>query len=452
MNPSDEQRAHRLLVIDDNPSIHKDFESILLDEDDRSTLNSLRSEMFGNGASTSVMTSVYQLDFASQGKEGCEKAKIARSEGHPYEVMFVDMRMPPGWDGLQTIEQIWEIDPDIQAVICTAYSDYSWGEITERLGRSDKLLILKKPFDSAEVAQLASALTEKWHLTQQAALKTEELEQRVEERTNALTQANERLKEEIVEREEAQRQQAELLGTVENMNKELKDFASIVSHDLKAPLRGIKALATWIMDDCSDKLGEEANEQLNMLVNRVDKMYELVDGVLRYSRAGRTEENPLQIDLNKYIPDIIDMLAPPENIQITFESTMPVIECEQTRILQLFQNLLGNAIKYNDKPKGQIKIDCVEEGDFWKFSIADNGPGIEEKHFERIFKMFQILTVTDKPEGTGVGLTIAKKITEMCGGTIWVESQLGKGSTFFFTLPKKKTRINHAKLKANTTR
>jgi len=452
MNHLDEQMAHRLLVIDDNPSIHKDFETILLDEDESSTLNSLRSEMFGDGASTSVMKSVYQLDFASQGKDGCEKVKIARSEGHPYEVMFVDMRMPPGWDGLQTIEQIWQIDADIQAVICTAYSDYSWGEITERLGRSDKLLILKKPFDSAEVAQLASALTEKWHLRRQAALKTEELEHMVEERTNALTQTNERLKGEIVEREEAQRQQGELLRTVENINKELKDFASIVSHDLKAPLRGIKALATWIVDDCSGQLGEEASEQLNMLVNRVDKMYELVEGVLLYSRAGRTEEHPLRIDLNKYIPDIIGMLAPPENIRITLASKMPVIECQETRVLQLFQNLLGNAIKYNDKPEGQISIDCVEEGDFWKFSIADNGPGIAEKHFERIFKMFQILRVTDKPEGTGVGLTIVKKITDMCGGKIWVESQVGKGCTFFFTLPKEKTRTKHAKLKADTTR
>ena len=102
--------------------------------------------------------------------------------------------------------------------------------------------------------------------------------------------------------------------------------------------------------------------------------------------------------------------------------------------------------------KGQIKIDCVEEDGFWKFSVADNGPGIEEKHYERIFQMFQVLSVRDKPEGTGVGLTIVKKIAEMCGGTIWVESQVGKGSTFFFTLPKKRAEANHAKLEANTTR
>jgi signal transduction histidine kinase len=436
MKYSEEQRAHRILVIDDNPSIHKDFETILLEEEDSTPLNSLRSQVFGDNTSTAVMKSVYQLDFASQGKEGCEKVKQACSEGRPYELVFVDMRMPPGWDGLQTLKHLWKIDANVQAVICTAYSDYSWSEISERLGRSDKLLILKKPFDSAEVAQLASALTEKWALTKQASLKTSQLEQMVAERTNELTKMNEQLKKEIAERQEAQQRQEELIKTVDNINKELKDFASIVSHDLKAPLRGIKALTTWIMDDCSDKMGKEANEQLNLLLGRVDRMYELIEGVLRYSRAGRTEENPLHVDLQKFIPEIIDMLAPPDNIKITIENKMPVIECEETRIMQLFQNLLSNAIKYMDKSKGQIKIGCVEQDGWWTFSIADNGPGIDEKHFERIFKMFQVLSVGDKPEGTGVGLTIAKKITEMCGGKIWVESHVGKGSTFFFTLPR----------------
>jgi signal transduction histidine kinase len=450
MNKAEEQ-AHRILVIDDNPNIHKDFQTILLDEEDSSDLNDLRTEVFGKGASSeAVVTSVYQLDFASQGKEGYEKVEQACAEGRPYQVIFVDMRMPPGWDGLETIEQIWQIDKNVQAVICTAYSDYSWGEITERLGRSDNLLILKKPFDSAEVAQLASSLTEKWILARRASLKTEQLEQMVAERTNELTNANEQLKKEVVERQEAQQRQDELLKAVDNVNKELKDFASIVSHDLKAPLRGIKALATWILDDCSERLGKEANEQLNMLLGRVDRMYELIDGVFRYSRAGRTEEHPLRVDLNKFVPEIIDMLSPPENIEITIENKLPIIECEETRIMQLFQNLLNNAIKYMDKPNGQIRVGCVEEDGFWKFNVADNGPGIEEKHFERIFKMFQALQVTDKSEGTGVGLAITKKIAEMCGGKIWVESQVGKGSTFFFTLPKKDVGADNAKLEANT--
>jgi len=303
MSNEEKEMTHRILVIDDNPSIHKDFQTILLEEEESETLNTLRNEVFGNKTSDITTKSVYELDFASQGKEGCDKIKQACSENLPYELAFVDMRMPPGWDGLKTIEHIWETDPKVQVVICTAYSDYSWGEITKRLGRSENLLILKKPFDSAEVAQLASALTEKWVLARQASLKMEQLEQMVKERTE---------------------RQTELITKVDNINKELKDFASIVSHDLKAPLRGIKSLATWILDDCSDKLGEQAIEQMNLLLGRVERMYNLIDGVLQYSRAGRTEEKIVPVNLDDFIPEAIDMLVPPENISITIENTMPV--------------------------------------------------------------------------------------------------------------------------------
>jgi signal transduction histidine kinase len=428
MSNAEKEMTHRILVIDDNPSIHKDFLTILLEEEESETLNALRDEVFGNKSNNNTPKSIYELDFASQGQEGCEKIKEACSKDQPYELAFVDMRMPPGWDGLKTIEHIWKIDPNVQVVICTAYSDYSWGEITERLGRSENLLILKKPFDSAEVAQFASALTEKWVLARKAALKMEELEQMVKERTE---------------------KQTELLEKVDNINKELRDFASIVSHDLKAPLRGIKSLATWILDDCSDKLGNQANEQMNLLLCRVEKMHNLIEGVLQYSRAGRTEEQVVQVNLDTFIPEAIDMIAPPENISITIENTMPVIECAETHIMQLFQNLLNNAIKYMDKPKGQIKVGCIEQDGFWKFSITDNGPGIEEKHFEKIFKMFQALSVSEDVESTGVGLTVAKKIVELYGGNIWVESEIGKGSTFFFTLPKQQAGVDNAKLEAN---
>jgi len=428
MSNEEKETTHRILVIDDNPSIHKDFQTILLDEEESETLNTLRNEVFGNKTTDTTTKSVFELDFASQGEEGCEKIKQACSENLPYELAFVDMRMPPGWDGLKTIEHIWEIDPNVQVVICTAYSDYSWGEITERLGKSQNLLILKKPFDSAEVAQLASALTEKWILGKQASLKMGQLEQMVKERTE---------------------RQTELIEKVDNINKELKDFASIVSHDLKAPLRGIKSLATWILDDCSDQLGEQAKEQMNLLLGRVERMYNLIDGVLQYSKAGRTEEKPVQVNLEDFIPEAIDMLVPPENISITIENTMPVIECAETHVMQLFQNLLSNAIKYMDKPKGRINVGCIEENGFWKFSIADNGPGIEGKYFEKIFKMFQALSVSEDFEGTGVGLTIAKKIVELYGGNIWVESKIGKGSTFFFTLPKQEVGVINAKLEAN---
>jgi len=262
------------------------------------------------------------------------------------------------------------------------------------------------------------------------------------------------------ERKRTEQKQDELIKKVEHINKELKEFAYIVSHDLKAPLRGIKTLANWILADSADKLGDQANEQMNLLLERVERMYNLIEGALQYSRAGRVEGRQVQVNLNNFVPEIINMVVPPENITVTIENELPVIECEETHIMQVFQNLLSNAIKYMDKPQGWIKVGCVEQDGFWKFSVADNGPGIEEKHFVNIFKIFQALPTSPDFKGTGVGLTVAKKIVELYDGKIWVESKVGEGSTFFFTLPKQKvSRIagtkmgaKNEKLEANITR
>ncbi|MGA1980700.1 MAG: ATP-binding protein [Sedimentisphaerales bacterium] len=240
----------------------------------------------------------------------------------------------------------------------------------------------------------------------------------------------------ITENKKAEQRQAQLLKQLEKINQELEDFAYIVSHDLKAPLRGIKTVAEWISTDYADKLDDNGKEQMKLLVGRVDRMHNLIDGILQYSRVGRVEEEKVVVNLNELVTEVVDLIAPPENITITVENELPVIKCEKTRITQVFQNLLSNAVKYMDKPQGRIKVGCVEENSFWKFSVADNGPGIEEKHFEKIFQLFQTLTPRDEFESTGIGLTIIKKIVEMYGGKTWVQSKVGSGSTFFFTLPK----------------
>jgi len=260
-----------------------------------------------------------------------------------------------------------------------------------------------------------------------------------------------RLLSEIIERKQVEAKQAELLEKVDNINKELKEFASIVSHDLKAPLRGIKTLATWILTDCEDKLGEEAGEQINLLLERVERMYMLIEGTLQYSRAGRTEGKRVQLNLNDFVPEIVNMVVPPDNITVTIENELPVIEGEEVHFMQIFQNLLSNAIKYMDKPEGRIKIGCVEQDGYWKFSISDNGPGIEEAHFEKIFKIFQTLPTSRDFVGTGVGLTVVKKIIELYEGTIYIESKVGEGSTFFFTLPKQETAASNEKLESTST-
>ncbi len=253
----------------------------------------------------------------------------------------------------------------------------------------------------------------------------------------------------ITVRKKAEQRQNQLLEQLENANNELKDFAYIVSHDLKAPLRGIKTLTDWIMTDYADKLDEDGKKQLDLLVSRVDRMHNLIDGILQYSRVGRIREKQVQVNLKELVTEAIEMISSPENIKIRVENELPTITCERTRIMQVFQNLLSNAVKYMDKPQGLIKVGCTEEKDCWKFGVTDNGPGIEEKFFGKIFQMFQTLAPRDEFESTGVGLTVVKKIVEMYGGKIWVESKVGEGSTFFFTLPKKEMGVKNENLKAS---
>jgi two-component system sensor kinase FixL len=237
---------------------------------------------------------------------------------------------------------------------------------------------------------------------------------------------------------------------LEMANGELNDFAHVVSHDLKAPLRGIRTLADWIAADCADQLSPEAQEQLGLLCRRIDHMQSLIDGILQYSRVGRVSEERTRIDLKELVAEVIDMLAPPANVEITITDELPVAELERTRIFQVFQNLLSNAIKYLDKPVGHITIGCRDEGPRWTFRVADNGPGIDEKYHEKIFQLFQTLAPGYDAQSTGIGLTLVKKIVESCGGEVWVESVWGEGSTFFFTLPKMQGELENERLQAST--
>lgn len=199
---------NRILVVDDNAAIHADFRKILAPKADKADLASARSALFGESELPAQPRMAYDIDFASQGAEGVECVRRAVAEDKPYAVAFVDMRMPPGIDGVTAIARIWEIDPNIQVVICTAYSDYTWTQIIDEIGETDQLLILKKPFDAVEVAQLACALTAKWHATQAARFKQEDLERAVAERTKELRLSNRRLKAEVDRRTRAEDQLA----------------------------------------------------------------------------------------------------------------------------------------------------------------------------------------------------------------------------------------------------
>jgi PAS domain S-box-containing protein len=217
-------------------------------------------------------------------------------------------------------------------------------------------------------------------------------------------------------------------------NKELKEFTNIAAHDLKTPLRAIGVLANWLLKDYAEKFDEQGREQVKLLIGRAERMNKLIDGLLEYANAGQVS-NKQKVDLNTVLSKVISEIPSTKNTEIIVKNTLPTIYCDKNFITRVFWHIINNAVRYSDKSQRQIKIGCVLEDGFWKFSIADNGPGIDHKYFEKIFKIGQKLSPHDITGGTGIGLSIAKKIIEDEGGKIWVESVINKGSTFYFTLP-----------------
>ena len=195
-----EPRNNRILLIDDNDQIHNDIRKVLLPQPVNDALDDVTMAILGKSSASKRIDLGYEIDSAYQGEEGYQMVVDGKANDKPYAMAFVDMRMPPGWDGVETITKIWEADADVQIVICSAYSDYSWDQIIERFGQTDKLLVLRKPFDSAEVQQLACALTMKWNLGRQAGMKMELLNEMVDEQTRRLRNTNDVLQIEVEER------------------------------------------------------------------------------------------------------------------------------------------------------------------------------------------------------------------------------------------------------------
>ncbi len=241
--------------------------------------------------------------------------------------------------------------------------------------------------------------------------------------------------EDITGRWQLEQQRAGLIAELVAANHELSEFAYVVSHDLKAPLRGISSLATWLVNDFAEKLGPEGRGHLALIAGRVKRLAGLIDAILAYSRAGRSRVDRMHVELEPLVHNTIDLLAPPPHVRVAISGRLPDLHIEPVKIQQVFQNLLSNAIDFIDKPQGHVVVACTPEADRWHFTVTDNGAGIEERHFQRIFQLFQTLATRDELERTGVGLALVKKIIEIEGGRVWVESTLGVGSVFHFTLP-----------------
>ncbi|CAM1365616.1 Histidine kinase [Tenacibaculum soleae] len=246
----------------------------------------------------------------------------------------------------------------------------------------------------------------------------------------------------IMEREKAEVKNLQLLNQLEKSNDELNEYAHIVSHDLKSPLRSIDALVSWIKTDNEGKLDTNTLQNFNLIESTLETMEQLISNVLEYSSAGSETNEQQEVDLNLVIDNLKKILFIPDNIFISIQQKLPLVKGDITKFQQLFQNLLSNAIKFSNKDKGVIIIDFIENKSFYQFFIKDNGIGIEKQYHDKIFKVFHSLKASK--ESTGIGLSIVKKIVELYGGTIWLESELEVGTTFYFTIKKEhgKTKFN----------
>ena len=223
---------------------------------------------------------------------------------------------------------------------------------------------------------------------------------------------------------------------LEQRNQELDSFVHIVSHDLKAPLRAVANLSKWIEEDLEDTLTAATRRQMELLRGRVDRMSATIDGLLDYARIGRTTEAIELVAIAQLLAETIETLAPPPTFTIAIAHNLPKIQTKRMRLSQVFTNLVGNAIKHHDRADGLIHLGIAERPEFYEFAVSDDGPGISPEQHERVFEIFHAVNPQNRPDSTGIGLAIVKKIVEAEGGTIRLESQLGKGTTFYFTWPK----------------
>ncbi len=436
------QRNRRVLVIDDNVAIHADFKKILCSATPSKTaLDDLEATFFGE-ARLSEPSISFQVDSAFQGQEGYKLVQQSIAEGRPYAMVFMDVRMPPGWDGIETTARIWEIDPDLQTVICTAYADYSWDDMTAKLGISDRLVILKKPFDNMEVVQLAHALTEKWYLRQMARTQMKELEQMVAARTRELQKANEDLRTEMDEhaRTEAALRQSQKMDA-------LGQLASGIAHNFNNLLTVIRGNAQCLVAD-----GQQTPtviESLQQIDEAAVRAAKLTSQMLLFGRNKRMEREHLNLDqtLTRFGKMLHPLLGEDIALKIQCDGLPLAIDADPVMIEQVVLHLAVNA--RDAMPQGGRldihtgKAEISEEdarrnpkarpGQFVCIRVSDSGCGITPEALRHLFEPF--FTTKEQGKGIGLGLATVYGIVKLHEGWIDVETEVGQGTSFKIFFP-----------------
>jgi len=438
----------RILVIDDQESIHEDFRKIVASETDDRAIHEAAAALFGDEVVPSEPDESFQIESAHQGEEGLAMVERAVRENRPYPLAFVDVRMPPGWDGVETIHRIWQVDPEILIVLCTAYSDHTWGDIVLRLGRSDHLLILKKPFDNIEVRQMVLALSKRWHLARQAEMTRSQLEAMVAQRTQEVEARSRALEKAADELRGANEQLAAAREAAEAANRAKSEFLANMSHEIRTPMTSIIGFAEMLRDEFARS--EESKSRV-----------EFVDAILRSSKhllgvindildMSRIESGKLEVQRGKHSPwevvaTVADMMRPAaqaKKLSLRVEHLGPIPETIQTdplRLQQVLINLIGNALKFTDSGGIRVVTGLVRDDPArprFSIRVIDTGIGMSSDQLARLFQRFSQVDSSMKRRygGSGLGLAISKRLAEMLGGDLVVESTPGQGSCFTVTV------------------
>jgi len=416
--------ARRVLVVDDDPGVRLSYGKVLGagGEPDKE-LGALRGELFADDGGAAACA-VYQVDLAAQGQEAAALLQARLDRGESYGVAFVDMRMPPGWDGLRTAEELWRLDEELQLVFCTAYSDWSWSDAARRLGRADRFLVLKKPFDAVEVQQLAAALCSKRALTAAAALRRTELEQLVAARTHEL---------------------ADALATAEAATRAKSEFLANTSHEIRTPMTAILGFAELMRTP--DLPAAALHEHLEVIRRNGEHLLAILNDVLDLSKieAGEMSVERLATPVPEILADIASLMrvkAAGKQLQFefAFDTAIPErIASDPTRLRQILLNLVANAIKFTDRGGVQLRARLLATAaqPVLQISVRDSGIGITAEQRQRLFRSFAQADASTARRygGTGLGLVISGKLARLLGGDIALESAPESGSTFVLSLP-----------------